>query len=44
VQADDRGFTANGRQYALLVSAPASRWGHYSDLMKTIFDSFQPAR
>ncbi|HZE33224.1 MAG TPA: serine/threonine-protein kinase [Actinoallomurus sp.] len=42
--ATDRGFTANGRQYALFVTYPASRRGEYADLLSTIFGSFQPSR
>jgi hypothetical protein len=39
----DRGFTANGHQYAILVAAPADRWTDYAGYMDTIFNSFQPA-
>jgi serine/threonine protein kinase len=39
----DRGFTANGRQYAILVAAPAGQWSRYAGLPNTIFDSFRPA-
>jgi hypothetical protein len=42
--ATDRGFTANGRQYALFVAYPAGRRGEYADLLSTIFSSFQPSR
>jgi hypothetical protein len=38
----DRGFTAGGRQYALLVNAPSSGWSRYSSLPDTIFGSFEP--
>jgi serine/threonine protein kinase len=43
MRAVDRGFTANGRQYALLVTGPVGQWGRDVRLMDTIFDSFQPA-
>ncbi|HEY0541663.1 MAG TPA: serine/threonine-protein kinase [Actinoallomurus sp.] len=39
----DRGFTANGRQYAILVAGPAGKWDRFAGLPKTIFDSFRPA-
>jgi serine/threonine protein kinase len=39
----DRGFTANGRQYAILVAGPAGTWSHYAGLPQTIFESFRPA-
>jgi serine/threonine protein kinase len=39
----DRGFTANGHQYAILVAAPADTWSRYSGYLDTIFASFQPA-
>jgi hypothetical protein len=42
--ATDRGFTVNGRQYALFVAYPADRRGEYADLLSTIFSSFQPPR
>jgi eukaryotic-like serine/threonine-protein kinase len=42
LRAYDRGFTAGGRQYALLVAAPAGRWGRYTGLVDTIYGSFQP--
>jgi hypothetical protein len=38
----DRGFTANGRQYAILVAGPAGQWDRFAGLPKTIFDSFSP--
>jgi serine/threonine protein kinase len=38
----DRGFTANGRQYAILVAGPAGQWDRFAGLPKTIFDSFGP--
>jgi hypothetical protein len=44
MRAIDRGFTANGRQYAILVTAPVQLWSKDADLMNTIFDSFEPAR
>jgi serine/threonine protein kinase len=44
MRAIDRGFTANGRQYAILVTAPAQHWSKDAGLLNTIFDSFQPAR
>ena len=40
----DRGFTANGRQYALFVTYPAGRQGEYAGLLSKIFGSFQPPR
>jgi serine/threonine protein kinase len=43
LRAYDRGFTANGHQYAILVAAPADRWSRYSGFLDTIFASFQPA-
>jgi serine/threonine protein kinase len=43
LRAFDRGFTANGHQYAILVAAPADRWTDYARHMDTIFNSFQPA-
>ncbi|GLY91367.1 serine/threonine-protein kinase [Actinoallomurus iriomotensis] len=43
MRAVDRGFTANGRQYAILVAAPESQWGRYSQVMNGVFGSFQPA-
>jgi serine/threonine protein kinase len=42
--ATDRGFTANGRQYALFVAYPAGYQGKYAGLLPTIFGSFQPPR
>jgi serine/threonine protein kinase len=42
LRAYDRGFTAGGRQYAILVAAPSRQWSRYSDLPSTIFNSFQP--
>jgi serine/threonine protein kinase len=42
LRAYDRGFTAGGRQYAILVAGPSGRWSRYSDLMTPIFESFQP--
>jgi hypothetical protein len=39
----DRGFTANGHQYAVLVAAPASRWSSYSGLPAQLLASFDPA-
>ena len=39
-----RAFTANGRQYTILVAAPAARWSHYADLLEKVFGSFEPAR
>ncbi len=43
MRAYDRGFTANGHQYALAVTAPSGRWTTYSGLLTSLFDSFQPA-
>jgi serine/threonine protein kinase len=43
MRAIDRGFTANGRQYAILVTAPVTYWGKDAELINTIFGSFQPA-
>jgi serine/threonine protein kinase len=43
MRAADRGFTVNGRQYAILVASPGRRWAGYSGMLKSIFDSFQPA-
>lgn len=42
LRAYDRGFTAGGRQYAILVAGPSGQWSRYSGLMSTIFDTFQP--
>ena len=42
LRAVDRGFTAGGVQYAILVAAPSSRWSAYSGYMDAIFASFQP--
>ncbi|MGH3378955.1 MAG: protein kinase domain-containing protein [Actinoallomurus sp.] len=42
LRAVDRGFTAGGRQYAILVAAPSGRWSNYSGTMDSIFNSFQP--
>jgi hypothetical protein len=42
LRAVDRGFTAGGRQYAILVAAPSGQWSSYSGVMGSIFDSFQP--
>ena len=44
MRAADRGFTANGRQYAILVAAPAAEWSRYAGLLEQVFESFQPAR
>jgi serine/threonine protein kinase len=41
--ATDRGFTANGRQYALYVTYPAARRSDYTDLLPKIFGSFRPS-
>ncbi|MFB9840339.1 hypothetical protein, partial [Actinoallomurus acaciae] len=43
MRAIDRGFTVNGRQYAVLVAGPASRWDSYPGVMDGVFGSFQPA-
>jgi serine/threonine protein kinase len=43
LRAYDRGFTAGGHQYALLVAAPQIRWSRYSGLVNTTFTSFRPA-
>ena len=43
LRAHDRGFTANGHQYAILVAAPAGQWSRYSGLVTSVFDTFQPA-
>jgi eukaryotic-like serine/threonine-protein kinase len=42
LRAYDRGFTANRRQYAILIAAPAGRWTDYSRYMDTLFGSFRP--
>jgi eukaryotic-like serine/threonine-protein kinase len=42
LRAHDRGFTANGRQYSILVAGPAERWVSYSRYMDVLFGSFQP--
>jgi hypothetical protein len=42
--ASDRGFTVNGRQYALFVTFPSARRGNYADLLTRVFGSFQPPR
>jgi eukaryotic-like serine/threonine-protein kinase len=42
LHAYDRGFTANGRQYAVLLAAPAGRWTGYLSYMDTLFGSFRP--
>lgn len=42
LRAYDRGFTANGRQYALLVAAPIDRWSRYAPLVNAVFASFEP--
>jgi serine/threonine protein kinase len=44
MRAIDRGFTAHGRQYAILVTAPATRWSADAGLLDTIFGSFEPGR
>jgi eukaryotic-like serine/threonine-protein kinase len=43
LHAHDRGFTANGRQYAILVAVPAERWTSYAGYMDVLFGSFQAA-
>jgi serine/threonine protein kinase len=43
LRATDRGFTANGRQYAILVAVPAADWSRHATLVDKIFRSFQPA-
>jgi serine/threonine protein kinase len=43
MRAIDRGFTANGRQYAVLIAAPAGSWPRYADVVQGVFGSFQPA-
>ncbi len=43
MRAYDRGFTANGHQYAVLVAAPAARWSRYSGLVDSLFAAFRPA-
>jgi hypothetical protein len=43
MRAIDRGFTANGRQYAILVAAPMGQWARYSTVLDGVFGSFQPA-
>jgi serine/threonine protein kinase len=43
LRAYDRGFTANGHQYAILVAGPAAQWPRYAGLVKTTFDSFKPS-
>lgn len=43
MRACDRGFTANGHQYAILVAAPDGQWTKYADFVNTIFVAFQPA-
>jgi hypothetical protein len=42
LRAYDRGFTANGHQYAILVAGPAAQWSRYTGLVKTTFESFKP--
>jgi hypothetical protein len=42
LRAYDRGFTVEGRQYAILVVAPTGRWSSYSDLPNMIYATFQP--
>jgi serine/threonine protein kinase len=42
LRAVDRGFTANGRQYAVLVAGPSSQWPRYSGMLDTIFPTFRP--
>jgi eukaryotic-like serine/threonine-protein kinase len=42
LRALDRGFTANGRQYAILVAAPSGQWVHYATMMNGLFGSFKP--
>ncbi len=44
LRALDRGFTANGRQYAILVAAPAGQWSRYEFMPAVISDAFQPGR
>jgi hypothetical protein len=44
MRAIDRGFTANGRQYAILVAAPAGQWSHYAEMMNAVFAGFRPAK
>ncbi|MDN3351867.1 serine/threonine-protein kinase [Actinomadura sp. DC4] len=43
MRAVDRGFTANGRQYAILVTAPVAYWDKDAGYLSSIFESFQPA-
>jgi hypothetical protein len=43
MRAIDRGFTANGRQYAILVAAPMGQWARYPAVLDGAFGSFQPA-
>lgn len=42
LHARDRGITAGGRQYAILVAAPVARWPAYAGYMDVIFGSFRP--
>jgi hypothetical protein len=42
LRAYDRGFTAGGHQYAILVAAPEIRWSRYAGLVKTTFMTFRP--
>jgi serine/threonine protein kinase len=43
LRAYDRGFTAGGRQYAIMVAAPEVQWSRYSGLVNTTFTTFRPA-
>jgi hypothetical protein len=43
MRAYDRGFTANGHQYAIMVAAPLGQWPHYASVIDDVFGSFRPA-
>ncbi len=43
MRAYDRGFTANGHQYAIMVAAPAASWSAYAGYPDQLFATFRPA-